>query len=77
MAEKQKPKKWKRAAKSGGKKSCKVENCKRPYRAKGYCWFHYAKWRRGDLKKPRQKGAKKTAETKAAPAAPAPAPKAA
>ncbi|MBI2083076.1 MAG: vegetative protein [Deltaproteobacteria bacterium] len=28
---------------------CKVENCKRPYRAKGYCNVHYKKWRQGDL----------------------------
>lgn len=38
------------------KKSCKVENCKRPYRAKGYCTVHYQKWRRGEMdKKPRYK----------------------
>ncbi len=30
-------------------KNCKSENCKRPYRAKGYCRVHYKKWRRGDL----------------------------
>ena len=42
-------KKWKRAPKAGGKKSCGVEGCKRAYRAKGYCYFHYQKWRRGEL----------------------------
>ncbi len=42
-------KKWKRAARGGGKKACKVEGCKRPYRAKGYCFFHYTKWRKGEL----------------------------
>ena len=29
--------------------SCKVEGCKRPYRAKGYCVTHYKKWRRGEM----------------------------
>ncbi len=38
---------WPRQAKGGGKKSCMI--CKRPYRAKGYCFFHYKKWRQGDL----------------------------
>jgi hypothetical protein len=54
-------KKAQRKAKGGGSKACKVENCRRPYRAKGYCWFHYGKWRRGELKKPRRKGPKKAA----------------
>lgn len=37
-------------------KKCKVEGCKRPYRAKGYCNVHFRKWRRGELeKKPRYK----------------------
>jgi len=36
-------------AKGGGKKTCKVQGCKRAYRAKGLCFFHYAKWRRGEL----------------------------
>jgi len=30
-------------------KKCKVEACKRPYRAKGYCTVHYNKWRRGEM----------------------------
>ena len=35
---------------------CKIEGCKRPYRAKGYCVSHYQKWRRGELDaKPRYK----------------------
>lgn len=42
-------KKWPRVAKGGGKKACSVANCKRPYRAKGYCFFHYKKWRQGEL----------------------------
>jgi hypothetical protein len=41
-----------RTAPSGignGKKACTVEGCKRGYRAKGYCFFHYKKWRHGEL----------------------------
>jgi hypothetical protein len=37
------------AAKGNGKKACTVEGCKRGYRAKGYCFFHYKKWRAGEL----------------------------
>jgi hypothetical protein len=36
-------------AKSKGQKTCTVEGCKRGYRAKGYCFFHYKKWRAGEL----------------------------
>jgi hypothetical protein len=39
------------APKAAGKKSCSVEGCKRAYRAKGLCFFHYKKWRRGELEK--------------------------
>lgn len=42
-------KKWKRAPKGNGKKACTVEGCKRAYRAKGYCYFHYNQWRKGEL----------------------------
>jgi hypothetical protein len=28
---------------------CRVEGCKQPVRAKGYCRKHYIGWRRGDL----------------------------
>lgn len=28
---------------------CTIENCKRPYRAKGYCISHYKAWRRGEM----------------------------
>lgn len=28
---------------------CRVEGCKRAYRAKGYCNIHYKKWRHGEL----------------------------
>ncbi|MGQ0506553.1 MAG: vegetative protein [Myxococcaceae bacterium] len=44
-----KHKKWPRLAKGNGKKTCTVPNCKRPYRAKSYCFFHYKKWRQGEL----------------------------
>jgi hypothetical protein len=37
------------APKGGGKKTCTVAGCKRAYRAKGLCFFHYQKWRRGEL----------------------------
>ena len=30
-------------------RSARVEGCKRPYRAKSYCFFHYKKWRQGEL----------------------------
>jgi hypothetical protein len=33
------------------KKTCKVDGCKRPYRAKGYCNVHYQKWRKGEMPK--------------------------
>jgi hypothetical protein len=36
-------------AKSNGKKSCTVAGCKRAYRAKGFCFFHYKKWRAGEF----------------------------
>ena len=28
---------------------CRVEKCKQPVRAKGYCRKHYVGWRRGDV----------------------------
>jgi|SRR6266542_2632369 len=37
------------APKGAGKKSCTVQGCKRAYQAKGLCFFHYKKWRRGEL----------------------------
>ncbi len=37
------------APKGGGKKACTVAGCKRAYRAKGLCFFHYKKFRRGEL----------------------------
>ena len=54
MKKKAKPAKpaGRRAAPRGtgqGKKDCTVEGCKRGYRAKGFCFFHYKKWRAGEL----------------------------
>ena len=43
-----KHKNWPRVAKGTGK-ACSVAGCKRPYRAKSYCFFHYKKWRAGEL----------------------------
>jgi hypothetical protein len=48
-----------RAAKGEGK-SCSVVNCKRPYRAKSYCFFHYKKWRQGELPHSRYRTCSKT-----------------
>jgi hypothetical protein len=45
----QRHKKWPRVAKRGGTLSCSVAGCKRPYRAKSFCYFHYKKWRQGEL----------------------------
>lgn len=36
-------------------KRCRVEGCKRPYRAKSYCNVHYRQWRHGKLGKSRYK----------------------
>ena len=35
--------------------ACQVEGCKRAYQAKGYCFFHYDKWKGGELPKARFK----------------------
>ncbi len=54
MAETKKTTKTKKkapVAKGAGKKGCTVAGCKRAYRAKGLCFFHYKKWRRGELEK--------------------------
>src|SRR3954471_5557143 len=34
---------------------CQIEGCKRAYQAKGYCFFHYDKWKAGELPKGRYK----------------------
>jgi hypothetical protein len=44
-----KAKGWGRVTKGGADNHCGVEGCKRPYRAKGYCYFHFKKWRQGEL----------------------------
>ena len=44
-----KHKAWPRKAKGGEGKVCSVQGCKRPYRAKSYCFFHFKKWRQGEL----------------------------
>ncbi len=49
MAETAKTKTRAPAPKGGGKKSCSVQGCKRAYRAKGLCFFHYKKWRRDEI----------------------------
>jgi hypothetical protein len=50
MAEtKTKTKKKAPGPKGAGKKTCTVQGCKRAYRAKGLCFFHYKKFRRGEL----------------------------
>ncbi|HYD42910.1 MAG TPA: hypothetical protein VEB43_18910 [Anaeromyxobacter sp.] len=49
MAEKTTTKKKAPRAKGNGKKACGIQGCKRAYRAKGLCFFHYKKWRRGEL----------------------------
>ncbi len=49
MAETKTTRKAAPRAKGRAKKACTVEGCKRGYRAKGLCFFHYKKWRRGEL----------------------------
>ena len=39
--------------KGRAEKKCQVEGCKRAYQAKGYCFFHYDKWKKGELPKGR------------------------
>lgn len=46
-------KQWERPSKGGGKKTCRIEGCQHPYRAKGYCHLHYQQWRKGKLPKSR------------------------
>jgi hypothetical protein len=55
-----KHKKWPRTAKGGGENACSVAGCKRPYRAKGYCFFHYKQWRQGELPHSRYRTCSKT-----------------
>ena len=51
MAAAPKTRKAPKARKAG--KSCKVQSCKRTYRAKGYCSAHYRQWRHGKFAKAR------------------------
>jgi hypothetical protein len=53
VAEKSTPKKTKAPAAKGNGKTCQVEACKRAYQAKGYCFFHYSKWKAGEMPKAR------------------------
>lgn len=48
-------KKTYRAPRGGAENSCSVEGCKRPYRAKSYCFFHFKKWRHGEMPHSRYK----------------------
>ena len=43
------PKAPKKAAAPYDGPPCRVEGCKQPLRAKGYCRKHFVAWRRGDL----------------------------
>ena len=36
-------------------KACKIKDCKRSYRAKGYCDVHFKQWSQGKLTKARYK----------------------
>jgi hypothetical protein len=58
VADKNTQKKTWRSARGEGQ-HCSVEGCKRPYRAKGYCFFHYKKWRQGELPHSRYKSCSK------------------
>jgi hypothetical protein len=49
-----KKKSW-RAPRGSAEQACSVEGCKRPYRAKGFCFFHFKKWRHGELPHSRYK----------------------
>jgi hypothetical protein len=56
----EKAKGWGRVAKGGADNQCGVEGCKRPYRAKGWCYFHFKKWRQGELPHSRYRTCSKT-----------------
>ena len=57
MAENKEQRRKKKAPLPKGKEGakCSVEGCKRAYQAKGYCFFHYDKWKNGELPKGRYK----------------------
>jgi len=53
---KQTPRRKTKAPQHRGKaQQCKIEGCKRAYQAKGYCFYHYDKWKGGELAKARSK----------------------
>src|SRR2546423_8374848 len=55
MAEKTTERRKTKAPPPKGKEGlkCGIEGCKRAYQAKGYCFFHYDKWKNGELPKGR------------------------
>ena len=57
MAEKTEQRRKTQAPQPKGKEGqkCQIEGCKRAYQAKGYCFFHYDKWKNGELPKARYK----------------------
>ncbi len=40
-------------AKGAEGRKCSIEGCKRAFQAKSYCFFHYDKWKNGELPKGR------------------------
>src|SRR5438105_11705292 len=50
---KKETRKSKPPAPKGKTEACSIEGCKRAYQAKGYCFFHYDKWKSGELPKGR------------------------
>ena len=38
-----------KSSKPRSEMTCKIKNCKRDYKAKGYCKPHYTKWRHGEF----------------------------
>src|SRR3989440_6320043 len=57
MAEKTTERRKTKAPPPKGKEGlkCSIEGCKRAYQAKEYCFFHYDKWKNGELPKGRYK----------------------
>jgi hypothetical protein len=54
----------KRAMKRAAKPPCRAAKCKRTYRAKGYCTYHYALWRHNEFGNARYKQCGDTSCTK-------------
>ena len=57
MAEKTSERRKTKAPLPKGKEDlkCRIDGCKRAYQAKDYCFFHYDKWKNGELSKARYK----------------------